>query len=258
MIAALAAALAADPGPRAAGEAAEARGDWPAALVAWEVCVADAPDRDRVYCRTRRDTLAPHEADGFVGWSELQAVRRDYRALGSDTALARVQAALAANPAGPAAPALRLWLFNEHNRRGDAEAVDRLRVEMAADARTPAPALRFAEGVETRKRDAARHRAIGLTGTAVAAVYLGTALVRGGPWKWRSALLAGLVLGAIPTVFAALYEEHVYDGFARAGLVVGGCVLLAARAPVWVGVPGTLGAFAAIAWHNGWYPSLGL
>lgn len=258
MIPLVAAALGADPALRAAGEAAEARADWPAALAAWEACVADAPDRDAAYCRTKRDTLAPQAADGFAGWAALEAVRRDYRTLGSDDALARIEAALAANPAGPAAPALRLWLLNEHNRRGDADAVARLRAELAADARTPASARRFADGLATRERDAARHRTFGLAGGALAAVFVVTALVRGGPWKWRSALLAGAALGAIPTVFAALYEENVADGFARAGLVVSACVLLAARAPVWVAVPGTLGAFAAVAWQNGWYPSLGL
>lgn len=256
MIALVALALAAD--LRAAAEAAEARREWAAALDAYRACVQAAPDRDAAFCRTRVTTLAPQAADGFAGWDALEGVRRDYRTLGSDAAVARIEAALAADPEGPAVPALRMWLLNERNRRGETAEVDRLRAEMAADERTPETTLRYAEGIEANEAAAARHRVFGLVGVGIAGVYAAVAAVRAGALKWRSAALAGVALGALPAGFAAAYEDGVAEGFVYSGLVVTGAVLLAGRAPMWVAVPGTVGALAAVAWRNGWYPSLGL
>lgn len=258
MIALVALALAESPDFRAAAEAAEARRDWAEALDTYRTCVLAAPDRDAAFCRTRVTTLAAQAADGFAGWGALEGVRRDYRTLGSDAAIARIEAALAADPDGPAVPALRMWLLNERNRRGDAAEVDRLRAEMAADARTPETTLRYAEGIEANEAASARHRVFGLVGAGIGAVYAVVGVVRAGALKWRSAALAGVALGAFPAGFAAAYEDGVAEGFVYSGLVVTGAVLLAGRAPVWVAVPGTVGALAAVAWRNGWYPSLGL
>ncbi len=245
-------------GLRADAEAADARRDWPAALAAWERCAAEAPDRDARFCEIRRAALAPHAADGFAGWDVLEGVRRDYRTLGSDAAMAEIEAALAAAPEGPAAPAMRLWLANEHNRRGDAVAVERLGQEMAADARTPGAAVRYVQGIGVHERLEARRRAIGVAGAVLGVGYALVALVRPGPLKWRSAATAGVVLGLVPAGFAALYEEGMAGGFLLVAIVLTGAVLGAARAPWWVAVPGTLGGVAAVAWANGWYPSLGL
>lgn len=242
---------------RSAAEDAEARRDWPAALAAWEKCAVEAPDRDARYCAIRLEALAPQAADAFAGWDILEGVRREYRTLGSDPAIARIEAALGAAPDGPAAPAMRLWLANERNRRGEKSEVARIGVEMAADARTPAAALGFVAGIDANDRQDARRRAVGLAGAGVGAAYAAVAALRKGPLKWRSAALAGLALGGVPTLFAAVYEENVWDGFARAALVVSVSVLLAGRAPPWAAIPGTVGALVATAWWNDWYPSLG-
>lgn len=237
---------------------AEARGDWAAALDAWTRCAATGSGSDARLCRTRAELLAPQAADAFAGWTALEAVRREYRALGSDAALARVQAALAAHPDSPAAPEMRLWLVNEHTRRGEEAEAAALRERVAADAALPAPAREWVRATaETREAD--RRRAwIGGAGGAVAALYAGVALRGPGPWRARSALAAAGLVGVVPVVMAAGYEAAYAEGFVHTGVVVSLAVLAAARAPLLVSVPGTLGGLLAAAWWNDWLPSLGL
>ncbi|MFZ5479157.1 MAG: hypothetical protein ACOZNI_20505 [Myxococcota bacterium] len=246
MIAWVAAALA---GPRQDGERAEAAMDFPAAIAAYETCVAEGGDRDRAYCRTRRDVLAPQAADGFVGWRALAEVRRDYRTIGSDAAIARIEAALAKG--GPAEPALRQWLANERARRGEHDELVVLAPTLEPDARKWAEA-RIGDRVVERRR-----RWVAAAGAALGGLYAAWAIRGPGELRWRSAGVAAILLGAVPTVMATLWERGLATNFALAGLVVAGGVLLAGRAPVAVAVVGTLGAFAAVAWANGWYPSLG-
>ncbi|MFN7146531.1 MAG: hypothetical protein ACK4YP_22340, partial [Myxococcota bacterium] len=178
--------------------------------------------------------------------------------LGSDAAVARIDAALAAAPDGPAAPAMRRWLANERARRGENAAVVEIGREMAADARTAPTAARFVAEMAERDVIEGRRRVAGVAGGVLGAVYVVVAALRAGALKWRSAALAGAALGVFPAAFAAAYEEGVAEGFVYSGAVVTASVLLAGRAPVWVAVPGTVGALAAVAWRNGWYPSLGL
>ncbi len=255
MILLVAAALAS---PRSEGDAADAARDWAGAHSAWTACAEAEPNgRDARYCATRAAALAPHAADAFVGFDLLEGVRRDYRTLGSDAAVARIEAGLAANPGSPAAASMRVWLANERARRGDEAAVARIEADLAADPGATHAQRAFVAGRVAFDRAEARRRVAAGLGAAVGALYTGVALRGPGPWRWRSAGLAAVALGVVPTLFAALYEEGVATGFAATGGVVSAAVLLAGRAPRWVSVPGTFGAFATVAWANGWYPSLG-
>ena len=244
--------------PRTDGDDAASRGAWAEALAAWEACATGADDRDARYCASRADALRPQAADDFAGWSELEAVRRDYRTLGSDAALARVEAALAAHPSSPAAPAMRIWLANEHERRGEAAAAGEMRATIAAD--PTATERERAHAVATSAddaRDVLRRRAAGV-GAGFGAIYLLRAAWGPGALRWRSAGLAALLLGGVPTVLAALHTEGVADGFAAAGAVIAAAAALAGRAPVWISIPGLLGGLLAVAWGFGWLPSLGM
>ncbi len=243
--------------PRADGDAAEIAQDYTAALALWRECATGADARDARYCAAHLDLLAPQEADAFAGWTALEAVRRDYRSLGSDAAIARIQAELTARPASPAAPAMRIWLANEHSRRGDTPTLLSLDAAIRADPRsTEADRAFVATRIETEAQAAARRRTATI-GAVFAAIYLLCALRGPGPLRWRAAALAALMLGVIPGIFAALYEEGLAPGFLKSGGAMATAVLLAGRAPRWISVPGTVGAFALVAWGNDWYPSLG-
>jgi hypothetical protein len=244
--------------PREDGDTANTARDYAAALTAWRTCAESSPDRDARYCAARVALVAPQAADGFAGWAVLDEVRSDYRTLGSEAAIAKIEAALAAMPDSPAAPAMRLWLVNERSRRNETAEVARLGAEIRDDPRSSATDRAFTEAqVAFDAREATRRR-WGLAAGAVGAVYVLVAALRRGPLRWRSAALAALALDVVPAVFAELFEEGRGDGFLYSGGTIALGVLLAGRAPVWVAVPGTLGGFAAAAWANGWYPSLGL
>ena len=243
--------------PRAAGDAAEDAQDYAAALAVWRGCAAGADARDARYCSARLDLLAPQETDAFAGWTVLEAVRRDYRSLGADAARARIQAELTARPASPAAPSMRIWLANEHARRGDASTLRALEADIRADPRsTEADRAFVATRIDTEAQTMARGRTATIGG-GFAAIYLACALRGPGPLRWRPAALAALMLGVIPGIFAALYEEGLAESFLKSGGAMATAVLLAGRAPRWISMPGTAGAFALVAWGNDWYPSLG-
>jgi hypothetical protein len=235
--------------PRAEADAADRDGRYADALAAYTACAEHAADRDARYCRARAEVLAPQAADGFAGWAALEGVRRDYRALGSDAALARVEAALAASPDGPAAAEMRAWLAMEHQRRGDIAAVDAMQPALATQAPTTSRWLADREGDAVRER----RRRIAAVGGAILAGGYALAAIRGpGRLRWRSAGIAAIALGITPTVLAALFDRELWPGFGRMGGVVTGAVLIAGRARPWVAIPGTLGALIAAAWWNGW------
>jgi hypothetical protein len=236
-------------GLRQDGERAEAAMDFAGALAAYDRCVAAEGDRDRAYCETRRAQLAPQAADGFAGWRTLAEVRRDYRTIGSGAAIAKVEAAIAAG--GPAGPALLQWLANERARRGETDALRELAPALDPGAKAWAEAR-----IAGKERDGQRKVAAGV-GTALGLGYLVWAARGPGRWRWRAAGAAGLLLGVAPAAMAAVWGPGLWGGYARGGLVVAAGVLLAGRAPVAVAVAGTLGAYVAVAWANGWLPSLG-
>lgn len=234
MILALSLALA---DPRRDGTAAEARMDFAAAVEAFRECAATAPDRDRRFCAARLAVLEPQVVDQFAGWTALERARRDP---GSGEAV--VRAALAANPSGPAAEALNLWLTHRALRTGDGVESDEAWVQ---------------EQVAMRDRRE-RHRWLGLAGLATGALYGARAAWGPGPWAWRGAVVAALVLGVVPLGLAAAYEPENALGFARSGAVLAACVLVAPRASPWFAGLGTLGALLWAASENGWLASMGL
>lgn len=192
-----------------------------------------------------------------MGWATLDAVRRSYVALGSDAALARIEAALAQGPDGPAAPEMRLWLAHEYTRRGDTRKAAAARAAVATEPAQPAAARAWMTSIDTREAEEARRRPYAWAGATFAAVYLGRAAWGPGPLQWRSAGVAAVLLGLAPVAFAWAYGNDDEPGFMWIGAVLTTAVLLAPRAPVWIAVPGTLGAMLATVWWNGWFPSLG-
>lgn len=240
---------------REQAETAEAAMDFPAALSLYAACV-DAGGRDARFCGARQAVLAPQAADAFVGWRELEEVRRSYTQLGPEVARQRVEAALRAYPDSPAAPELRRWLALHQTAAG--EDVSALAAEMAQDPRTPAADQALIADRQADGASRARDQRIALVGAAVGALYGGVALRGPGPWRWRSALLAMALVGGVPLVMAGIYEPTWIAGFARAMLLIGALVLGAGRAPAPVGVAGALGSFLALGWYNGWWDSASL
>lgn len=241
--------------PRSEGLAAEQSGAYADALAAYRRCVAEGPDLDRRYCAARVGVLEPQAADGFAGWAALEAVRRSYRELGPEAARARVEAALAADPDGPAAAAMRAWIANEQLRVED---FDRARATLAGD---PAAAARVGALVEARARRAAdrdRHRALGWAGATVGLAALGAALARRGPVGWGWGLGVGALLGALPAAIAAAYGEGGATGLLAAGGWLGIWAALAGRAGPWLAVPGAAGGLVYAWERQGWLAGMGL
>jgi len=240
--------------PRREGEALEEALDFAGALDAYRQCALTAPDRDRPACAARAEELAPQAADAFAGWTVLATVRRDYRNLSPEERQSRVQQAVDANPEGPAAVPLRVWLANEAMKRGDTEAARRV----ADSDAVPEPTRAWLGAVQTLEADQTRRRRLALAGAGLGAVYAGVALVRPGRLAGPGAVGALVLLGAVPAAFAWVWGEPGWVGFLVSGSVAAGAVLLAPRAPPWLSVPGTLGALLGAAGWNGWLPSLGL
>ena len=235
----------------------EARGDWSAALDAWRACAAEATGSAARRCAARVSTLAPQAADGFAGWAVLDEVRRTYTSLGSDAAVMRIEAALAANPDGPAARDLEVWLANEYTRRGDKASAAAARARVAAAPSQSDAARAWVTSIDDREAEEARRRPIAAMGASLAAVYLARAAWGPGALSWRSAGVAGALLGLAPVGFAWAYGNDDEPAFLRIAALLTVAVLLAPRAPVWIAVPGTLGGLLALVWWNGWFPSLG-
>ncbi len=234
MILAIALALA---DPRRDGTEAESRMDYAAAVEAFRACVATGPDRDQRYCASRLALLEPQAADGFAGWRALEEARRDPAA-----GEASVRAALDADPSGPAAEALSLWLTHRALQAGQAVQSDEAWVQ---------------EQVAMRDRRERHHR-VGLAGLAMGAAYTARAAWGPGPLALRGALVAALVLGLVPGLLAAAYDPENGLGFVRSGAVLAACVLLSPRASPGLAGIGTLGALTWAAAKNGWLASMGL
>lgn len=249
------------PSPAVEAEAAEARGDWAAALQAWERCVEASPEQRR--CRARAEELRPQAADGFAGWAVLAEVRRDYRHLGTAEAEARILAAVERDPAGPAAPELMTWLANEASRRGDDVGAARWR-----DAATASPGLSpptrawleaGAQNEEARRAERRLTYLFSLVGVAV----LGLGAARRGPPRRPLALpaagLAFVLLGLVPMAYAQVWGAELdVAGFGRMGLAAAAAVAVAPRLPPWLAAPGAAAGVLAVAGWNGWLGSMGL
>lgn len=250
----LALTLAAGADDRRAATALEAELRFAEAAEAWARCAEAGPPREREGCRAAAERLRPQAADGYAGWSALSRVRRDYRSLGPDASRQQVQAALDANPAGPAAPALERWLVAEALEHGQ-ESPLAGRVASA----DPTDAAWVAEQTAGIRR-AAHHRAIAGVGGTFALAFLGTAAVGRprSPLAWRSAGGALVALGLVPAALATAWETENAAPFLQNAGFVALAVLLAPRAPAWLGALGTFGGLAALAWAHGWLGKLGV
>lgn len=100
---------------------AEASGDYAAAAKWYARIVSDA--QDSFFARkaqARLAELSAHADFGYAPYKRYEALRRDYRALGSDAAVEEARRILAEYPAAAVAPELRYWLGNEYREgRGD-------------------------------------------------------------------------------------------------------------------------------------------
>lgn len=100
---------------------AEAAGDYAAAVSWYARIVSDAGSS--YFARkagTRLAELRAHADFGFAPYGRFEALRRDYRALGGDAAVAEARRILEAFPAAAVAPEVRYWLGNEFREtRGD-------------------------------------------------------------------------------------------------------------------------------------------
>ncbi len=241
-------------GARTDGEALERSGDYPAALAAYQRCADEGPDLDRRFCDIRVAILQPQSADQFAGWRVLESVRTHYATLGSAEALARVEAALRALPDSPAAPSMKIWIANERAKSGDLGPAG----SVAADPTAPDAARSWLASAQEAAAAERRRSTYALAGAVLAGSYAVTGWRREGPLAGRSALLAGVLLGVVPAAIAAVYGDGHAAGFLYSGGVVTLCVLASPRVPLWVSLPGTVGALVAAAWWNEWLPSLGL
>jgi len=246
--------LAAGADDRRAATALEAELRFAEAAEAWARCAEAGPPREREGCRAAAERLRPQAADGYAGWSVLSRVRRDYRTLGSEASRHEVQAALDANPTGPAAPALERWLVAEALEHGQ-ESPLAARVASA----DPTDAAWVAEQTAGVRR-AAHHRWIAAVGGAFTLGFVGIAAV-GRPraaLAWRSAGAALVALGLVPAALATAWEPENAAPFLQNAGFVAVAVLLAPRAPAWLGALGTFGGLAALAWAHGWLGKLGV
>ena len=224
---------------RAEAELLEEQGRWADALGAWQECAA----ADR-HCTRRAALLAPMAADQFVGWTVLTEVRRDYRSLGSAEATRRIEAALAENPDGPAAAALRAWLSNEYAR------TEKLPQLEALQAEHPDPLGSLL--LEKQQQEQRRQRDVWLSG-GLSGLILGVGLLRKGPLAWSSAGLALATLGLPPLLMVWLYDSVWWRSFLASALLIGGVVLLRGRLPLVALLPAFWAGMVAIARLGGWW-----
>lgn len=204
--------------------------------------------------------LAPQAADGFTGWAVLARVRANFRALGPAAATAQVQAALASDPAGPAAPELRRWLAHELTRQGDPGA-GAARAAVLADPLAP-PSSQAA--LQATERGLRAERGGQTVAGALGLVVLGwagrVAQVRRAatPLPLPTVLVGFALLGVAPAVLALSWGAPGWPWF----LASGGAAAVGARfapgLPPWLAAAGPIAGVGLCAWAAGWLPSLGV
>lgn len=204
--------------------------------------------------------LAPQAEDAFLGWTVLAGVRRDFRTLGPEAATAQVQAALDANPAGPAAPELRRWLAHQLTHQGDPGAAA-ARAAVVADPLAPPSAKAALLGTEDALRAKEQGRAVAGGLGLVVAGWASQALrrSRASPPLHPSTVLVGFVLlGAAPSLLALAWGAPSWAWF----LATGGAAAIGARyapgLPPWLAAAGPVAGVGLCAWLAGWLPSLGV
>ena len=217
----------------------EEQGQWAEALGAWQECAAS----DR-HCARRAALLSPMAEDDFAGWKLLTDVRRDYRSLGSVEATRRIEAALAENPDGPAAPEQRKWLANEYARSNKLPALEALQAEH------PDPLGTLL--LEKQQAEQRRQRDVSLSG-GLSGLILGAGLLRKGPLAWSSAGLALATLGLPPLAMVWLYDSVWWRSFLASALLIGGVVLLKGRLPLLALLPAFWAGMVAIGRQGGWW-----
>lgn len=235
------------PTARVRGEQAEASLAFGEAVAAFRQCEHEGSDRDRRYCATRLRVLASQEADNFAGWTTLARVRRDRIELSDAEATTRIQAALDANPTGPAADELRRWLVHLDVSRGKTPSI----------AIAPADRVWISERIAAREQ-IARHRNLGIGAGVVAAACLGLALRGSQPLATKGALLAALVVGVVPAFLAAEWNADLWIAFLRNAFVVWIAALVAPRLHPIVAIIGVLSGLFANAAASDWLVSLGM
>ncbi len=211
--------------------------------------------------------LGPQRSDGFAGWGVVASVRRDYRTLGHEAAVARVKAALDASPDGPAAPDMRLWLANELTAHGSAAAAAARAAVLEDENALPATkaALRSRE---RRLAQTARQNlvaaALGVVASAWAVAVVGVRLRREVAREPAEQMSAGavagglLLLAVLPAAMAWTWGASGWPWF----LATGSAGVLGARLapglPIWLAVPGTIACVGLGAWAANWFTSLGI
>ena len=257
-------------GPEAAdGRALERTGDYAAALQAYASCAAQAPATaaalgiDTRYCAARVAVLTPQVADNFAGWTTLSGVRAEYRNLGHIESTHRIQAALDANPTGPAASELRLWLANELTQAdGNSDAAVAARASVVSDEQSSSGARALLISAERRVLIKVRQDGIAAGCAFVTVGYAGVAirgLLRGARplpapvWSCGLALLAG-----VPALLAWVWGSEDWGWFFAAGTAGVLGVTFARAAPPLLASAGTVAMIGLCAWAARWFDSLGI
>ena len=251
------------------GRALERAGDYAAALQAYASCAAEdasaatASGVDVRYCAARVAVLTPQVADNFAGWTTLSGVRAEYRSLGHIEATRRIQAALDANPTGPAASELRLWLANELTQAdGNSDAAVAARASVVADDQSSSRARALLLSAERRVLIKVRQDRIAAGCAFVTVGYAGAAirgLLRGARplpapvWSCGLALLAG-----VPALMAWAWGSEDFMWFFAAGTAGVLGVTFARTAPPLLASAGTVAMIGLCAWAARWFDSLGI
>ncbi|MSP54650.1 MAG: hypothetical protein EXR69_03455 [Myxococcales bacterium] len=199
---------------------------------------ADVPVSDRRYCAARRGVLEPQAADGFVGWSVLAAVRREYRVLGPEEARRRVQAERVAHPEGPAVAALEGWLAEQGKGGADERRM----------------------GFQRAVAGVLALIAIGYAGVAAWGWGVGARGPCRGAREWGLGSLAvgWVLLAGVPAVMAWAWGAPDWPWFAGTGscAIVG--VALAPHVSPWLAASGTAALVGLCTFAAGWFDALGV
>jgi len=251
------------------GRALERAGDYAGALEAYGACAAQptatvaASKPDPRYCAARVEVLSPQAADNFAGWAALSEVRVQYRSLGHAEATRRIQSALDANPTGPAAGDLRLWLANELTQvDATSTAAVAARANVLADDQSSSGARALLQSAERRVQKKVRQDriaagmgfvSIGYAGTAIRGLLRGVRPLPVPIWSCGLALLA-----AAPALMAYVWGSEDWAWFMAAGSAGVLGATFARTAPPWLASAGTVAMIGLCAWAARWFDSMGI